>query len=70
MESRKSFLLRVDPKLWRELERWAADELRSVNGQVEWILREALRRRGRDGARSGARGTGSGRNPSRGVPGT
>jgi len=45
MESRKSFLLRVDPKLWRELERWAADELRSVNGQVEWILREALRRR-------------------------
>ncbi|MFZ9853495.1 MAG: hypothetical protein ACO3I0_00150 [Limisphaerales bacterium] len=45
MESRKSFLLRVDPKLWRELERWAADELRSVNGQVEWILREAVRRR-------------------------
>lgn len=45
MELRKSFLLRVDPKLWRELERWAADELRSVNGQVEWILREAVRRR-------------------------
>ena len=45
MESRKSFLLRVDPKLWRELERWAADELRSVNGQVEWILRDAVRRR-------------------------
>lgn len=45
MEARKSFLLRVDPALWRKLERWAADDLRSVNGQVEWILREAVRRR-------------------------
>ena len=40
MEARKSFLLRVDPALWRELERWAADDLRSVNGQVEWILHQ------------------------------
>lgn len=38
--------MRVDPALWRELERWAADDLRSVNGQLEYILREALRRRG------------------------
>jgi hypothetical protein len=38
--------MRIDPALWRELERWAADDLRSVNGQVEFILREALRRRG------------------------
>lgn len=38
--------MRVDPALWRELERWAADDLRSVNGQIEFILREALRRRG------------------------
>jgi hypothetical protein len=38
--------MRIDPALWRELERWAADDLRSVNGQVEYILREALRRRG------------------------
>lgn len=45
MEARKSFLLRIDARLWRELERWAADDLRSVNGQVEWILREAVRRR-------------------------
>jgi hypothetical protein len=44
-EERKAFLLRVDPKLWAELEAWAADELRSVNGQVEFILREAVRRR-------------------------
>ena len=46
MAERKSFLMRIDPALWRELERWAADDLRSVNGQVEYILREALRRRG------------------------
>jgi hypothetical protein len=45
MASKKSFLLRMDPKLWRELDRWAKDELRSVNGQVEYILREAVQRR-------------------------
>lgn len=45
MSARKQFLLRIDPKLWAELERWAADELRSVNAQVEWLLREAVRRR-------------------------
>lgn len=45
MTARKQFLLRIDPKLWSELEHWAADELRSVNAQVEWLLREAVRRR-------------------------
>jgi hypothetical protein len=52
LSPRKQFLLRVDPDVWRELERWAADDLRSVNAQVEWILREALRKRrgkGKDG---------------------
>jgi len=44
-EERKSFLLRVDPALWSELEAWAADELRSVNGQVEYILRQAVQKR-------------------------
>jgi len=44
-EERKTFLLRVDPALWRDVEKWAADELRSANGQMEFILREALRRR-------------------------
>ena len=44
-EDRKAFLLRIDPKLWNELEAWAADELRSVNGQVEFLLRDAVRRR-------------------------
>ena len=47
MAARKQFLLRVDPELWKELEKWAADELRSVNAQVEFLLREALARRGR-----------------------
>ena len=45
--ARKQFLLRIDPELWRELEHWAADDLRSVNAQVEWLLREAVRRRQR-----------------------
>jgi hypothetical protein len=44
-EERKSFLLRVDPTLWADLENWAADELRSVNGQVEYILRQAVQKR-------------------------
>jgi hypothetical protein len=45
MAERKQFLLRVDPKLWEELESWAQEELRSVNGQVEFLLREAVLRR-------------------------
>jgi len=45
MEARKSFLLRMDPELWRELERWAQDEFRSVNGQIEFLLRQAVTRR-------------------------
>lgn len=44
---KKSFLLRIDPALWSELERLAAQELRSVNAQVEYLLREGLARRGR-----------------------
>ncbi|MFN7989143.1 MAG: Arc family DNA-binding protein [Thermoanaerobaculia bacterium] len=51
-EGRKAFLLRIDPALFAEIEKWAADELRSVNGQVEYLLREAVkvRRRSRSGA--------------------
>jgi hypothetical protein len=44
---KKSFLLRVDPALWTEIERLAGQELRSANAQVEYLLREALARRGR-----------------------
>jgi hypothetical protein len=46
MADRKSYLLRVDPALWEEIERLAQAELRSVNGQVEYLLREALAKRG------------------------
>jgi hypothetical protein len=45
MSERKAFLLRMDPALWAELESWAQDELRSVNGQVEYLLRQAVTRR-------------------------
>ena len=46
MAERKSYLLRIDPDLWAEIERLAQSELRSVNGQVEYLLREALEKRG------------------------
>ena len=45
MAERKAFLLRIDPEVWNELERWAADELRSVNGQIEYLLRDAVQKR-------------------------
>ena len=45
--SRKAFLLRLDPAVAAAIEALAAQELRSVNGQIEWLLREALARRGR-----------------------
>jgi hypothetical protein len=45
MMERKSFLLRIDPALWAELEAWAQDELRSVNGQIEYLLRQAAQKR-------------------------
>jgi len=45
MVARKQYLLRIDPDLWADVEKWAADELRSVNAQVEYILRDAVRRR-------------------------
>ena len=44
-KERKPFLLRMDPALWNDLERWAQDELRSVNGQIEMILRQAVQKR-------------------------
>ena len=52
---KKTFLLRIDPDLWAEIERWAAQELRSANAQAEFLLREALARRGRDSTRVVAR---------------
>jgi hypothetical protein len=45
MGEKKPFLLRLSPELYESLRRWAESEFRSVNGQVEWILREAVERR-------------------------
>jgi hypothetical protein len=47
MAKRKSFLLRISPQLYETLERWAADELRSANAQIEYLLTDAARRAGR-----------------------
>jgi hypothetical protein len=46
-EGKKAFLLRLDPRLYRVLEKWAHDELRSVNAQIEYLLKEAAKRAGR-----------------------
>jgi hypothetical protein len=47
VSARDSFLLRIDPEVLEALRRWADDELRSVNGQIEYVLRRALRDAGR-----------------------
>ena len=47
MASKKNFPLRLDPKLYEILERWAADEFRSVNSHIEYLLRESARMSGR-----------------------
>ena len=45
MADRKPFLLRIDEKLWRDLEAWAQEDLRSVNGQIEYLLKQAVDKR-------------------------
>ena len=52
MAVRKQYLLRIDPSLWAEIEKWAGDELRSVNGQIEFILARAVKDAGRERKRS------------------
>jgi hypothetical protein len=47
MAKRKPFLLRLDPETFAALQRWAADDLRSVNGQIEFLLRRTLKDTGR-----------------------
>lgn len=47
MAEKKTFVLRVDEQVYRVLEKWAADEFRSVNGQIEWILQTQLKAAGR-----------------------
>ncbi len=47
MAKRDSFLVRMDPAIIKALKKWSADELRSINGQIEYVIREALRKEGR-----------------------
>jgi len=47
MAEKKSFALRIDADTMKAIEKWAADEFRSVNGQIEWMLHQALRQAGR-----------------------
>ena len=62
MPARKSLLLRIRPELWEELNRWAAEEFRSVNGQIEFLLQRASDersgRRGERGDEAKAKGRG------------
>ena len=65
---KKHFALRIDPRLWAEIERLAAQELRSANAQVEYLLREALARHGRSppaAEPAGSAGTGGDDEPPR-----
>ncbi|MFT4025000.1 MAG: Arc family DNA-binding protein [Flavihumibacter sp.] len=47
MSEKKSFVLRLDAQMYKLLEKWAADEFRSVNGQLEWIIQQQLKEAGR-----------------------
>lgn len=47
MAGKKNFVLRIDEEMYKALEKWAADEFRSVNGQIEWIVDKALKESGR-----------------------
>ncbi len=47
MSSKKNFVLRIDETIYQALEKWAADEFRSVNGQIEWIIHQQLKEAGR-----------------------
>ncbi len=43
-QANKGFLLRLDPEMMAEIEKWVADEFRSVNGQIQWIIADSIRR--------------------------
>jgi hypothetical protein len=65
MADRKVYPLRIDRRLYDALERWAADDLRSVNAQIEFLLRESLRRAGRLPAPESEKATGPSGRPHR-----
>jgi hypothetical protein len=55
MAGKKVFMLRVNPEIYEALEKWAADEFRSVNGQLEWAIEKALKEQGRMPKRNSSR---------------
>lgn len=52
MAEKKTILLRLSPKMWEEIAKWADDEFRSVNGQIEYLISDALRKRSKSGSKS------------------
>jgi hypothetical protein len=56
MAVKKSFVLRIDEDLYSALEKWAADDFRSVNGQIEWLINQELKKIGRIKAKKGEEG--------------
>jgi hypothetical protein len=64
MAEKKAFLLRLDPVIWNEMERLAQSELRSVNAQIEFLLRDALAQRGMKPKGAPARASSSATSPS------
>jgi hypothetical protein len=61
MAEKKSFALRIDAATMKAIEKWAADEFRSVNGQIEWIMHNALKEAGRLKDKSGPEAGGKAR---------
>jgi len=53
MSKKKAFVLRINPELLDSVEKWADDEFRSTNGQLEWIIQEAIKRSGRHKKKKG-----------------
>ena len=56
MADKKNFVLRLDEDVYKALEKWAADDFRSVNGQIEWLIDAALKKAGRKPARQDKKG--------------
>lgn len=52
-KEKKQILLRIAPSLWKELAAWAEDDFRSINGQIEYLLTECVRKRKKDGSQKG-----------------
>ena len=69
-EDKKGFLLRLPPALFEQVRRWAEQDMRSINGQIEWLLREAVARRGgRDAPGGRSAGSASEAGPNHGPKG-